>query len=414
MMKNNKPELLIPAGGLETLKVAVDYGADAVYIGGNRFGLRAKADNFTKEEMAEAVEYTHKNNVKLYVTTNIYAHNEDIVKAKDYFEELRDLKVDAVLISDPGMFSIAREVLRGSDTEIHISTQANNTNYMTYKFWKDMGATRVVAARELSLKEIREIRDNIPGDLEIEAFMHGAMCISYSGRCLLSNYFTGRDANRGACTHPCRWKYAVVEENRPGEYLPVEEDERGTYIFNSKDLCMIDKIPDLINAGINSFKVEGRMKTNLYVATTARTYREAIDDYYESPELYESKLDHYIEEISKCTMRNFTRGFYYGKPSEEDQIYDNNTYIQNAVYIGRIDNIYDDGSLELVQKNKFSVGDVLEIMNYDGTNIKVKVLDIKDEYGNSQESAPHPKQLLRVYIETDRFTEVKKGMIIRV
>ncbi len=414
MMKNNKPELLIPAGGLETLKVAVDYGADAVYIGGNRFGLRAKADNFTKEEMAEAVEYTHKNNVKLYVTTNIYAHNEDIVKAKAYFEELRDLKVDAVLISDPGMFSIAREVLRGSDTEIHISTQANNTNYMTYKFWKDMGATRVVAARELSLKEIREIRDNIPGDLEIEAFMHGAMCISYSGRCLLSNYFTGRDANRGACTHPCRWKYAVVEENRPGEYLPVEEDERGTYIFNSKDLCMIDKIPDLINAGIDSFKVEGRMKTNLYVATTARTYREAIDDYYESPELYESKLDHYIEEISKCTMRNFTRGFYYGKPSEEDQIYDNNTYIQNAVYIGRIDNIYDDGSLELVQKNKFSVGDVLEIMNYDGTNIKVKVLDIKDEYGNSQESAPHPKQLLRVYIETDRFTEVKKGMIIRV
>ena len=414
MMKNNKPELLIPAGGLETLKVAVDYGADAVYIGGNRFGLRAKADNFTKEEMAEAVDYTHKNNVKLYVTTNIYAHNEDIVKAKDYFEELRDMKVDAVLISDPGMFSIAREVLRGSDTEIHISTQANNTNYMTYKFWKDMGATRVVAARELSLKEIREIRDNIPGDLEIEAFMHGAMCISYSGRCLLSNYFTGRDANRGACTHPCRWKYAVVEENRPGEYLPVEEDERGTYIFNSKDLCMIDKIPDLINAGINSFKVEGRMKTNLYVATTARTYREAIDDYYESPELYESKLDHYIEEISKCTMRNFTRGFYYGKPSEEDQIYDNNTYIQNAVYIGRIDNVYDDGSLELVQKNKFSVGDVLEIMNYDGTNIKVKVLDIKDEYGNSQESAPHPKQLLRVYIETDRFTEVKNGMIIRV
>ena len=414
MMKNNKPELLIPAGGLETLKVAVDYGADAVYIGGNRFGLRAKADNFTKEEMAEAVEYTHKNNVKLYVTTNIYAHNEDIVKAKDYFEELRDLKVDAVLISDPGMFSIAREVLRGSDTEIHISTQANNTNYMTYKFWKDMGATRVVAARELSLKEIREIRDNIPGDLEIEAFMHGAMCISYSGRCLLSNYFTGRDANRGACTHPCRWKYAVVEENRPGEYLPVEEDERGTYIFNSKDLCMIDKIPDLINAGINSFKVEGRMKTNLYVATTARTYREAIDDYYESPELYESKLDHYIEEISKCTMRNFTRGFYYGKPSEEDQIYDNNTYIPNAVYIGRIDNIYDDGSLELVQKNKFSVGDVLEIMNYDGTNIKVKVLDIKDEYGNSQESAPHPKQKLRVYFETDRLSSIKHGMILRV
>lgn len=409
-----KPELLIPAGGLETLKVAVDYGADAVYIGGNRFGLRAKADNFSKEEMAEAIEYTHKNNVKLYVTTNIYAHNDDIDKVEPYFEELRDLGVDAVLVSDPGMFSIARKVLQGSKTEIHISTQANNTNYMTYRFWKDMGATRVVAARELSLKEIRDIRDNIPEDLEIEAFMHGAMCISYSGRCLLSNYFTGRDANRGACTHPCRWKYAVVEENRPGEYLPVEEDDRGTYIFNSKDLCMVDKIPDLVNAGIDSFKVEGRMKTNLYVATAARTYREAIDDYFESEELYESKLDHYIEEISKCTMRNFTRGFYYGKPSEEDQIYDNNTYIQNAVYIGRIDAINDDGSIEFSQKNKFSVGDELEVMDYDGTNIRLEVIDIKDEYGNSQESAPHPKQKLKVYINTEKHQKIKVGMILRI
>lgn len=409
-----KPELLIPAGGLETLKVAVDYGADAVYIGGNRFGLRAKADNFSKEEMAEAIEYTHKNNVKLYVTTNIYAHNDDIDKVEPYFEELRDLGVDAVLVSDPGMFSIARKVLQGSKTEIHISTQANNTNYMTYRFWKDMGATRVVAARELSLKEIRDIRDNIPEDLEIEAFMHGAMCISYSGRCLLSNYFTGRDANRGACTHPCRWKYAVVEENRPGEYLPVEEDDRGTYIFNSKDLCMVDKIPDLVNAGIDSFKVEGRMKTNLYVATAARTYREAIDDYFESEELYESKLDHYIEEISKCTMRNFTRGFYYGKPSEEDQIYDNNTYIQNAVYIGRIDAVNDDGSIEFSQKNKFSVGDELEVMDYDGTNIRLEVIDIKDEYGNSQESAPHPKQKLKVYINTEKHQKIKVGMILRI
>ncbi|MBP3234118.1 MAG: U32 family peptidase [Eubacterium sp.] len=409
-----KPELLIPAGGLETLKVAVDYGADAVYIGGNRFGLRAKADNFSKEEIAEAIEYTHKNNVKLYVTTNIYAHNDDIDIVEPYFEELRDLGVDAVLVSDPGMFSIARKVLQGSKTEIHISTQANNTNYMTYRFWKDMGATRVVAARELSLKEIRDIRDNIPDDLEIEAFMHGAMCISYSGRCLLSNYFTGRDANRGACTHPCRWKYAVVEENRPGEYLPVEEDDRGTYIFNSKDLCMVDKIPDLVNAGIDSFKVEGRMKTNLYVATAARTYREAIDDYFESEELYESKLDHYIEEISKCTMRNFTRGFYYGKPSEEDQIYDNNTYIQNAVYIGRIDAVNDDGSIEFSQKNKFSVGDELEVMDYDGTNIRLEVIDIKDEYGNSQESAPHPKQKLKVYINTEKHQKIKVGMILRI
>ena len=449
MKKIKKPELLIPAGGLETLRVAVDYGADAVYIGGNRFGLRAKADNFDHDEMMEARRITQNAGVKLYVTTNIFAHNDDIEKARAYFEELRDIGVDAVLVSDPGMFSIARDVLLVGDnvsgenshsskgaahkTEIHISTQANNTNYMTYKFWHDMGATRVVAARELSLKEIRDIRDNIPEDLEIEAFMHGAMCISYSGRCLLSNYFVGRDANRGACTHPCRWKYAVVEEHRPGEYLPVEEDERGTYIFNSKDLCMVDKIPDLVEAGIDSFKVEGRMKTNLYVATTARTYREAIDDYFEDPELYESKLEHYKEEIAACTMRDFTRGFYYGKPSEEDQIYDNNTYIQNAVYMGRVEEVYEDGSVCIMQKNKFSVGEKLQVMLYGNNiqeqqdseklvnpenqqnpelkqnlepkkdspsssyNVDVTVTRIVDEYGNDMESAPHPKQKLRVY-----------------
>ena len=319
------------------------------------------------------------------------------------------------------MFSIASKVLKDSETEIHISTQANNTNYMTYRFWKDMGATRVVAARELSLKEIKDIRENIPEDLEIEAFMHGAMCISYSGRCLLSNYFTGRDANRGACTHPCRWKYAVVEEHRPGEYLPVEEDDRGTYIFNSKDLCMVDKIPDLVSAGINSFKVEGRMKTNLYVAVTARTYREAIDDYFESVEKYESKIEHYKEEISACTMRDFTRGFYYGKPSEEDQIYDNNTYIRNAVYMGRVDSVNEDGSISIMQKNKFSVGDEIEVMLYDGKNLKTKVSRIVDEYGRDVESAPHPKENLKVWLEVidgdskpnGIGTQIEAGMILR-
>ena len=414
-----KPELLIPAGGPETLRVAVDYGADAVYIGGNRFGLRAKADNFSREEMAEGLEYCHKHGVKLYVTTNIYAHNEDIDKAPEYFKELREIGVDAVLISDPGLFVIARDILKDSNTDIHISTQANNTNYMTYKFWYDMGATRVVAARELSLREIAEIRKQIPEDMEIEAFMHGAMCISYSGRCLLSNYLTGRDANRGACTHPCRWKYAVMEENRPGEYMPVEEDERGTYIFNSKDLCMVDKIPDLIAAGIDSFKVEGRMKTNLYVATTARTYREAIDDYLKSPELYESKLEKYKEEIAACTMRDFTRGFYYGKPSEEDQIYDNNTYIKNATYMGRIESVEEDGGIVLYQKNKFSVDDILEVMYYTLVCLPVRVKSIKDEWGNDMTSAPHPKQKLKVYLEAldesgkEALKELKEGMIIR-
>ena len=409
MMNDRKPELLMPAGGMETLKVAVSYGADAVYMGGSSFGLRAKADNFTIEEMKQAVEYAHAHNVKVYVTVNIFAHNEDVEGLKRYFGEIKDIGIDAVLIADPGVFSLAREIM--PDMEIHISTQANNTNYMTYKFWHDMGVKRVVCARELSLREIKGIRENIPDDLEIEAFIHGAMCISYSGRCLLSNYFTGRDANKGACTHPCRWKYAVMEETRPGEYLPVEEDERGTYIFNSKDLCMIDHIPDLIDAGIQSLKVEGRMKTSLYVAVAARTYREAIDDYYESPELYESKLDHYREEIAACTMRDFTTGFYYGKPSYEDQIYDNNTYIRNAVYLGTVEEVVGD-EIIIHQKNKFSVGDEIEVMLFDGTNKKVKVQSIIDEYGNSMESAPHPKQELRLALSD--IGGISEGMILRM
>ena len=275
MERRNKPELLVPAGGLDTLKVAVDYGADAVYIGGQSFGLRAKADNFSIDEMREAVGYAHERGVKVYVTANIFAHNYDLEGIKRYFGELKNTGVDAVLVSDPGVFMIAREEM--PDMEIHISTQANNTNYMTYKFWYEHGAKRVVSARELSLTEISEIRANIPDDMEIESFVHGAMCISYSGRCLLSNYFTGRDANHGACTHPCRWKYSIVEETRPGEYMTVNEDDRGTYIFNSKDLCMIEYVPEMVAAGIDSLKIEGRMKTALYVATVARTYRKAID-----------------------------------------------------------------------------------------------------------------------------------------
>ncbi len=286
-------ELLVPAGSLEVLKVAVIYGADAVYIGGEMFSLREKAQNFSKEEMAEGIAFAHEHGVKVYVTANIFAHNEDLKEAVDYFKELEELKPDAVLISDPGLFMLAKE--NCPSVQIHISTQANNTNYEIFRFWKNLGATRVVTARELSLKEIKEIREHIPEDMEIESFIHGAMCISYSGRCLLSNYFTGRDANHGACTHPCRWKYSVVEEKRPGEYLPVYENERGTYIFNSKDLCMIEHLPDMIDAGIDSFKIEGRMKTALYVATVARTYRKAIDDYLKDPALYEKNMPWYLD-----------------------------------------------------------------------------------------------------------------------
>ena len=389
-----RPELLIPASSLEVLKIAVIYGADAVYIGGEAFGLRAKAKNFSMEEIREGIAFAHAHDVKVYITANILAHNGDLDGVREYFAELREIKPDALIISDPGVYMIAKEVC--PEIERHISTQANNTNYGTYRFWYEQGAKRVVSARELSLAEIKEIRANIPDDLEIETFIHGAMCISYSGRCLLSNYFTGRDANQGACTHPCRWKYAVVEEKRPGEYLPVYENERGTYIFNSKDLCMIEHIPELMESGIDSFKIEGRMKTALYVATVARTYRRAIDDYKQSPELYREHMAWYQEQISNCTYRQFTTGFFFGKPSDEAQIYDNNTYVKEYTYLGIVGERNEEGLYRIEQRNKLSVGESIEVMKPDGANITVTVQRIVDEEGNDMESAPHPKQVLYI------------------
>ena len=389
------PELLIPASSLEVLKTAVMFGADAVYIGGEAFGLRAKAKNFSMEEIREGIAFAHAHDVKVYITANILAHNGDLSGVRAYFEELKEIRPDALIISDPGVFMIAREVC--PEIDIHISTQANNTNYGTYQFWHQLGARRVVTARELSMAELKEIREKVPADLEMETFIHGAMCISYSARCLLSNYFTGRDANRGACTHPCRWKYAIVEETRPGEYMPVYENERGTYIFNSKDLCMIEHIPELIDSGIDSFKIEGRMKTALYVATVARTYRKAIDDYLESPELYREHMDWYLDQISNCTYRQFTTGFFFGKPDESAQIYDNNTYVKEYTYLGIIGECTADGLYRIEQRNKFSVGEQIEIMKPDGRNIPVVVRRIVDEEGQEMQSAPHPKQVL--YIE---------------
>ena len=389
------PELLIPASSLEVLKTAVMFGADAVYIGGEAFGLRAKAKNFSMEEIREGIAFAHAHDVKVYITANILAHNGDLSGVRAYFEELKEIRPDALIISDPGVFMIAREVC--PEIDIHISTQANNTNYGTYQFWHQLGARRVVTARELSMAELKEIREKAPADLEMETFIHGAMCISYSGRCLLSNYFTGRDANRGACTHPCRWKYAIVEETRPGEYMPVYENERGTYIFNSKDLCMIEHIPELIDSGIDSFKIEGRMKTALYVATVARTYRKAIDDYLESPELYRENMDWYLDQISNCTYRQFTTGFFFGKPDESAQIYDNNTYVKEYTYLGIIGECTADGLYRIEQRNKFSVGEQIEIMKPDERNIPVVVRRIVDEEGQEMQSAPHPKQVL--YIE---------------
>lgn len=405
-----KPELLIPAGSLEVLKTAVTYGADAVYIGGEAFGLRAKAKNFDLDEMKKGVEFAHNNGVRVHVTANILAHNYDLDGAYKYFEELKTIKPDAFIVADPGMFTIAKEVC--PEIDIHVSTQANNTNYMTYKFWYNQGAKRVVSARELSLREIKEIRANIPEDMEIESFIHGAMCISYSGRCLLSSFFTGRDANRGACTHPCRWKYSVMEEKRPGEYYPVYENERGTYIFNSKDLCMIEHIPEMADAGIDSFKIEGRMKTALYVATVARTYRKAIDDYFESEEKYRSNIEWYKSEIAKCTYRQFTTGFYFGKPDENTQIYDSNTYISEYTYLGSVSEVTDSGEIILEQKNKFKVNDEIEIMKPDGRNITTTVLSIKDNAkGTEMDSCPHPQQIIRVKLSE---SDICVNDIIRV
>lgn len=390
------PELLIPASSLDVLKTAVVFGADAVYIGGEAFGLRAKAKNFTLEEMEQGISFAHARGVKVYVTANIFAHNEDLPGIRSYFSELREIRPDALIISDPGVFDIAQEIC--PEIECHISTQANNTNYGTYRFWHRQGASRVVCARELSLKEIKNLRENIPDDLEIEAFVHGAMCISYSGRCLLSNYFTGRDANRGACTHPCRWKYAVVEESRPGEYMPVYENERGTYIFNSRDLCMIEHIPELMDAGIDSFKIEGRMKNALYVATVARTYRKAIDDWKEDLALYREHMPWYLEQISGCTHRQYTTGFFFGKPDENTQIYDNSTYHKEYTYLGSVEEVKD-GLCRLEQRNKFSVGETIEIMKPDGRNIETAVRQILNEEGEEQESAPHAKQILWARLE---------------
>lgn len=392
-----KPELLVPASSLEVLKTAVRYGADAVYIGGEVFGLRAKAKNFSLEEMKEGVEFAHRYNVKVYVTANILAHNSDIEPVKAYFNDLKKVKPDALIIADPAIFTIAKEML--PDMELHISTQANNTNYGTYNFWHSLGAKRVVSARELSISEIKDIRNHIPDDLEIETFVHGAMCISYSGRCLLSSFMAGRDANKGACTHPCRWKYAVVEESRPGQYMPVEENERGTYIFNSKDLCMIDHIPELVDAGVDSFKIEGRMKTALYVATVARTYRMAIDDYFENPKKYEENIPKYKTLISQCTYRQYTTGFFFGKPDETTQIYDCNVYERDYVYLGISGEPLEDGSFVIEQKNKFCVGDKIEIMKADGRDIEANVISITDQDGVAMESCPHPKQIITIKLD---------------
>ncbi|KPU28057.1 peptidase U32 [Caloranaerobacter sp. TR13] len=389
-----KPELLAPAGDLEKLKMAITYGADAVYLGGERFGLRAGARNFNIEQLKQGLEFAHKKGKKVYVTLNIIPHNEDFKGLREYIKDLYNLEVDAVIVSDPGVFSIVKDV--APDFEIHLSTQANTTNYHTANYWYKQGIKRIVVARELSLEEIKEIIDKTPDDLEIEAFIHGAMCISYSGRCLLSNYMIFRDANRGACAHPCRWKYYIMEEKRPGEYFPVFEDERGTYIFNSKDLCMLKHIPELINAGINSFKIEGRMKSAYYVATIVRSYRMVIDKYLADPANYVYN-DKWLDEIKKASHRDFTTGFYFGKPTGEEQVYGSSSYIRTYDFTGLILEYDEDlGIATVEQRNRMFVGDEIEVFGPNKEHFTQTIEKMWDENGEQIEVAPHPQQIVKI------------------
>ena len=389
-----KVELLAPAGNLEKLKMAVLYGADAVYIGGQKFGLRAKADNFSEEDIQQGIKYAHARSCKLYVTLNIIPHNDDLDGLPEYVMQLDALGVDALIVSDPGIFSVVRKV--APNMEIHISTQANNTNYQSANFWHELGAKRIVVARELSLTEIKEIDTKTPEALDIEAFVHGAMCISYSGRCLLSSYMTGRDSNRGDCAQSCRWKYHIMEEKRPGEYYPVYEDEKGTYIFNSKDLCMIEHIPELVEAGIYSFKIEGRMKSSFYVATVVSAYRKAIDAYMADTENYKFNPE-WLCELSKASHREYTKGFYFNKTSGEDQIYHTSSYVRDYDFIGMVLEYDKETKIARIeQRNRMIVGDEIEVMSPNKDYFVQTIESMKNEEGEDIRTAPHAQMI--VYI----------------
>lgn len=392
-----KPELLAPAGSLSKLKYAIMYGADAVYIGGEAFSLRVAAKNFTMEEIEEGIKFAHDRGKKVYITANIIPHNSDIERFPEFVKEVDKLGADAIIVSDLGTFSIVREV--APNLEIHISTQANNTNYQSAKMWHSLGAKRVILARDLSFKEIRQIRDNLHDNCEIETFVHGAMCISYSGRCLLSNYLTHRDANKGACAHPCRWKYYLMEEKRPGEYMPVFENERGTFIYNSKDLCMVEHVPELIEAGIDSFKIEGRVKNELYVATVVKSYRRAIDAYCADPENY--KFDESIaKELEKVSHREYTPGFYYGKPDGNQQLYTSNTYIQDYTIVGVVLD-YDEKTGEAIieQRNRFFKGDEIEVITPSGDDFTFTVDKMCNDKDIEIDVAPHAQMIVKIKME---------------
>lgn len=390
-----KIELLAPAGDLEKLKIAIEYGADAVYCGGELFGLRAGAKNFSPVQLAEAAEFVHARGKQLHLTMNIFAHNEDLSVLETYLKEIATIPIDAFIISDPGILRVIKRVR--PDAVLHLSTQANTTNYEAACFWHAQGVSRIVLAREMSLAEIKTLRENTPKELELEAFVHGAMCISYSGRCLLSNFMVDRDANHGECAHPCRWNYSLVEEKRPGEYYPVIEDEKGTYIFNSKDLCMIEHIPQLIEAGVNSFKIEGRTKSVFYTATVVSAYRRAIDSYQNDPDHY-TYQPAWMEEAEKASHRLFSTGFYFGKPDQDGQNYETSQYVRDFTFVGVVKS-YDSltGIATIEQRNKMSCGEVVEFFGPDGTCFEQTLDCIWNTEGDTIEAAPHPQQTIMVH-----------------
>lgn len=386
-----KPELLAPAGDLEKLKVAILYGADAVYIGGKEFGLRKYAGNFDFDEMKDGLDFAHKYGKKVYLTANIFARNEDVKKIDEFFDIVKELDFDGIIVSDLGIFKKAKKL----GIPVHISTQANTTNFESANFWYELGAKRIVLARELSLEEIKEIRQNTPPDLELEAFVHGAVCISYSGRCFLSAYMTYRDANRGECAHPCRYKYYVMEEKRPGQYFEVFEDVDGTYIFNSKDLCMVEYIDRLVGAGIDAFKIEGRMKSSFYVGTVVSVYRKAIDKYLQDPENFRPDPE-WQEEIAKCSHRSYTTNFYFGKPDHDDYKFESSKYVREYEFVGIVKEVLDDNFAIVEQRNRFFKDDVVEVMLPDGTYFIQRLYEIADLEGTPLDVVSHVQQLVKI------------------
>ena len=393
-----KPELLAPAGDLTKLKMAILYGADAVYIGGEAFGLRTASKNFDEETMKTALDFAHERNKKVYLTTNIIPHNDDIEKFPKYLDTVVNLGIDALIVADLGLFSYIRKAY--PSLPVHISTQANNTNYWSANAWHDMGASRVVLAREMSLKEISQIRQNIPSELELEAFVHGAMCVSYSGRCLLSNYLTGRDANKGACAQPCRWKYSLMEETRPGEFMEIGEGENGSFILNSKDLCMLGYIKELVQCGITSFKIEGRVKSEYYVASTVKAYRDEIDKYFADPEGYKFNPDSYSE-ILKTSHRPYSTGFYLGKADENSQVYSSSSYIRDYDLVGYVLD-YDEQTktATIEQRNKFCEGDEVEFLLPNDSCFTQTAQDLRNGNGEPINSTPHAQMVFTM--KTDK------------